>query len=61
MFGKSQNLEFQCLEKPNVTIPMFGKSKNILRSPMFGKAKIWNSKVWKKPKRRIPMFGKAKI
>ena len=28
MFGKSQNLEFQCLEKANFGIPVIGKSQN---------------------------------
>ena len=25
---KRQNLEFQCLQKPKFTIPVFGKAKN---------------------------------
>ena len=43
MFGKSQNLGFECLEKPKFRIPMFGKDE------------IQNSIVWKKPEFRIPM------
>ena len=50
MFGKSQNLDFQCLEKPKFRIPMFGKSLNLefqcleklisLEFLMFKKSKI---------------------
>ena len=27
-FAERQNLEFQCVEKPKFTIPIFGKAKN---------------------------------
>ena len=67
---KSQNTEFQSLEKPQLRIPMFGKA-TMLRIPMFRKAKTLNSNVWKSQnlkfqclenqKNRIPIFGKAKI
>ena len=49
---KSQNIEFQCLEKPKHRISIFGKakkqsSKKIFRIPMFGNDKIQNSNDWK--------------
>ena len=44
---KSQNLQFQCLEKVQFTIPMFGK------------AKIQNSNVLQKANFRIQMLGKS--
>ena len=69
MFGKgkvqnsnvllSQNSEFQCLEKPNFTIPVFRKAQTRefeclewpkFTIPMFGLAKIRNSNVWKRQK-----------
>ena len=28
MFGKAKTEEFDCLEKPKFTIPMFGKANN---------------------------------
>ena len=56
MFGKAQNLQFQCLEKPKLRIPLFGKNQNSLfqclekpkfRIPIFEIAKIPNFSVWK--------------
>ena len=70
MFGKSQRLEFQCLEKPKFKIPMSGKAK--FRIPMFGKrrnlefqclekAKIQNSNVWKSQNLEFQSLDKGKI
>ena len=41
---KRQNLEFQCLEKPTFTIPMFGKAKH-KEFQCLEKPKIKNSNV----------------
>ena len=38
MFGKSQKLEFQCLEKPKFRFPMFGKGIKF-KIPMIGKSR----------------------
>ena len=68
-FCQRQNSQFQCLETPKFTIPMFGKGK--VQNSNFGIAKIPNSNVWKsqnslfqslgKPKFTAPMLEKAKI
>ena len=66
MFGKKQDLEFQCLEKGKIQnsnvwkkakfrIPMFGKRQN-LEFQCLEKRKIQNSNDWKKAKFRIPML-----
>ena len=54
MFGKSQNLEFQCLEKANFGIPVIGKSQNFefkcvetLKCRCLEITKIYNSNVSK--------------
>ena len=52
MFGKAKTLNFnQCLEKPQLRIPMFGKAKT-LNSNVW-KIKIQNSNV---KKRQNPEF-----
>ena len=43
---KSQNPEFQCLEKLKSIIPMFRKEKPKSWIPMFGKAEIVNFNVF---------------
>ena len=57
MVGKA-NLEFQCLEKANFRIPMFGTRHLKCRLQSLEKGKIKNSNVWKKTRFRIPIFGK---
>ena len=42
---KSQNSQFQSLEKEKSRIPIFGMPKFLI--PMFGKVKIHYSNVWK--------------
>ena len=60
MFRKSQNLEFQSLERAKMW------NSNLRKTPKckiakFKKGKIWDSNVWKKENFRIPMFGKVEI
>ena len=59
MFGKSQNLGFECLEKPKFRIPMFGKTK--FRIPLFGKNQNLEFQCVEKLKFRMAMFRKANI
>ena len=56
-FAERQNLEFQCVEKPKFTIPIFGKAKN-------KNSNDWNRqnsyfRCLEMPKLRISMFEKA--
>ena len=54
MFGKSQSLEFQCLEKTKFRIPILKKRKKLefhclkkpkFKNPMIEKGKIYMSNV----------------
>ena len=55
---KSQNPEFQSLEKVKSRVPVFEKPNS--RIPMFGKAKIKNTNVKKSQNPEFHCFEKAK-
>ena len=61
MFGKNQNLEFQCVEKLKFRMAMFRKANIYNSFKCLENVNIWNSNVWKKENLEFQCLEKGEI